>query len=101
MGAGAWVFGYYRLLQYTHTWQVTDVLEFLRPSEIHPLRFLHTFEASGFRHLYLTEATPPSPSSGEWQALMPLPRAEWHSQALTAGSWVVFGSHVSTYSCFT
>lgn len=62
------------ILQFILDLQVTDVLEFLHPSETRPLRFLHTSEASAFQHLYLTEATPPSPSSGPWAALMPLRR---------------------------
>ncbi len=77
---------------------MTDILEF-SPSLSLPLHFLISSEATGYRHLYLVEATPPQLSTREGGAPFTVPRATWSSKQLTTGDWVVFGTHVSWSAC--
>lgn len=75
--------------------QVTNILKFLVSSSPHLLRFLVSSERTGYRHLYLVEATPPPVTTNEGQPPFVIPQATVTSRQLTAGEWVVFGSNVS------
>ncbi len=94
---GVWVAAGDRI--YSIPLQVADILEFSPPpSPSSPLRFLMSSEGTGYRHLYLVEAVPPQPGTNDGE---PLPQATWTSKQLTAGEWVVFGSHVRASSCLS
>jgi len=74
-----------------HWINVADILHFLSATEEEaPIRFIVTSETTGFRHLYLIHATPPTLS---WEkSPHTVPKATFTAQQLTAGNWVVFGS---------
>lgn len=61
------------------------------------IRFLWLSEASGYKHIHLVEANPPSSLSGA------IPCAKWTSKPITSGKWNVLGSKVErlyvVYNC--
>ena len=52
------------------------------------IRFFWLSEASGYKHIYLVEANPPSSLSED------IPCAKWTSRPITCGKWNVLGSKV-------